>query len=92
MPAECGRNRRPTTIPPLPTDYGHLEQLFEIQTLLAQSTGIEQACHELLSIVTKGMRVRTVVLLHTTQELDRTLSWAAQGIGPAELEQACTQS
>jgi len=89
MPAECGRNRRPTTIPPLPTDYGHLEQLFEIQTVLAQSTGIEQACHELLSIVTKGMRVRTVVLLHTTQELDRTLSWAAQGIGPAELEQAC---
>jgi len=85
IPAEGGRNRRLT---PVPRNYGRLEQLYEIQTVLARSTSIEQDNGEFLSIMTRGLRLRSVVLLDTTAELDRTFTWAALGIGSAEVEHA----
>ena len=89
MPAEGGRNRKLT---PVPRNYGRLEQLYEIQTVLAQSASIEQDNDEFLSIMTRGLRLRTVVLLDTTAELDRTFTWAALGIGSAEVEHACDEA
>jgi signal transduction histidine kinase len=79
---------RATTVPPLPADHDHLEMLYAIQTVLARSFDIEQACDALLPIVTRGLRIRTAVLLVTTEELHRSLQWGAAGIVPDELESA----
>ncbi len=77
-----------TTLPLIPTNYDQLAQLYEIQSVLAQSPGIQQACDAMLPIVTRALRIRTAVLLDTTQELRRDFAWAAGGICPAELEVA----
>lgn len=79
---------RTMTLPPIPMDYDRLEPLYEIQTVLAQPIGIEQACDALLPIVTQALCIRTAVLLDTTQELQRALMWAAAGIAPSVLEEA----
>ncbi len=79
---------RTTTLPPIPTDYARLEDLYEIQTVLAQSTAIEQAYNASVAIVTRTLQIRTVVLLDTTLDLHRAFTWAAAGSGPAELELA----
>jgi signal transduction histidine kinase len=79
---------RTTTVPPIPTDYDRLELLYEVQTVLAQGDGIEQACEALLPIVTRALRVRTAVLLDVTGDLVRAFMWAAAGIVPAELDEA----
>ena len=79
---------RTTTLPPIPSDYDRLQPLYEIQTVLAQPIGIEQACEAMLPIVTRLLRVRTVVLLDTTADLHRAFLWAAAGVPTADLEEA----
>ena len=82
------RRKRSTTLPPIPTEYDRLELLYEIQTVLTQPIGIEQACDTLLPIVTRTLRVRTAILLDTTRESSRALAWAAAGIAPSDVEKA----
>lgn len=79
---------RSTTLPPIPTDYSRLEDLYEIQFVLAQATSLEEACTTSLPILTRALPIRTVVVLDKAQELDRAFTWAAAGIGPAELDAA----
>jgi len=76
------------TLSPTPTDYARLEGLYEIQTVLARSIGIEQACEAFLPIVTRALSVRTAVLHDRTQGLYRAFTWAAAGIGQLELQGA----
>lgn len=73
---------------PVPADYGGLQRLCEIQTVLAGPGSIEQGCSAVASIMARGLRIRTVMLVDATQDRDRTLSWAAPGIGADEVEQA----
>ncbi|CAN5842441.1 hypothetical protein BH11MYX2_BH11MYX2_10280 [soil metagenome] len=80
--------RRSATLPPIPADYARLEQLYEIQTVLARSVDIQRACDELLPLMARVLEIRTAVLIDTTQELARTLMWAAEGVGAAELDHA----
>ena len=87
-PAEIAVRSWTTMLPSIPTDYDRLAQLYEIQSVLAQSSGIQQACEALLPIVTRALRIRTAVLVDTTQEFHRDFAWAAGGICPAELEVA----
>lgn len=81
----AGRSK-PATLNP--SGYDRLHQLYEIQTVLARSLGIEQACDAFLPILTRALSVRTVVLLDVAGELHRAFSWAAAGIERAELQQA----
>jgi signal transduction histidine kinase len=83
-----GAARRRSTWSPVPTDYKRLEDLYEIQAVLAQSTGIEQACTASLANVTRTLQIRTVVVLDMAPELHLGLTWAAAGIGPADLDLA----
>jgi signal transduction histidine kinase len=78
---------RTTTVPPMPTNYDRLELLYEVQTVLAQGNGIEQACESLLPIVTRALRVRTAVLLDVSGDLLRAYTWAAP-VSSDELEEA----
>ncbi len=78
----------PVTLPTIPTDYARLELLYEIQTVLARSIGIEQACDAFLPVLTRALSVRTTVLLDTTQGLYRAFTWAAPGLDPAEIQEA----
>ena len=77
---------------PIPTDYARLERLYEIQTVLARSIGIEQACDAFLPILSRALSVRTAVLLDLTYDLYRASTWAAAGIGPKELQEAHDQA
>ena len=83
-----GVRSRTTTLPPIPREYDRLEVLYEIQTVLAQPIGIEQACDVVLPIVTRALQVRTAVLIDATPERTRALLWAASGIGSADLDEA----
>jgi signal transduction histidine kinase/ActR/RegA family two-component response regulator len=79
---------RNTTLPPTLLDHDRIEPLYEIQSVLAQRVDIENACDAFLPIVTRVLPVRTVVLLDTTQGVNRALQWATAGIPGAELEAA----
>lgn len=79
-------------ISPIPTDYASLERLYEIQTVLARSIGIEQACDAFLPILSRALSIRTAVLLDLTHGLYRASTWAASGIGPVELQEANDQA
>lgn len=74
------------TKPPIPTEYDRLELLYEVQTVLAQRIGIEQACDGVLSIVTRALPVRTAVVLDRIQPT--ALMWAAAGLAPVALDEA----
>ena len=85
---EIGPRSRTPTLPPIPSDYDRLEPLYQIQTVLAQTIGIEQACDAVLAIVTRVLRVRTAILLDMTKELQRAMVWAAAGIASTEIDNA----
>ena len=86
-PAELSdAGARPGT--PRPSDYDRLQLLYEIQTVLARSISIEHSCDEFLPILTRALRVRTVVLIDLAGDLHRGFCWSASGIDRAELQQA----
>ena len=74
------------TKPPIPTEYDRLELLYEVQNVLAQRIGVEQACDALLSIVTRSLRVRTAVVLDRVQPT--ALLWTAAGLATAAVDEA----
>lgn len=73
---------------PIPADYEGLVQLCEIQTAIARSTSIAQACATTLSIMAKAMTVRTAILLDAARDVHLAFAWAAEGIDPFALEVA----
>ncbi len=83
-----GRARSSTLPPPIPAEWTRLEPLYTIQTVLAQASGIEEACDRFLPVVTRVLQIRTAVLLDTRQELLRALMWGAAGLAPESLDEA----
>jgi signal transduction histidine kinase len=75
-----------TTLAPAPPDYGRLEQLYGIQTVLAQPLAVELACDAILPMVARVLRIRTAVLLDATPR--RAFTWAAEGISEADVTDA----
>ncbi len=75
-------------VTPTLTDYARFEALYEIQTVLASSNGIEQACGAFLPILTRTLSLRTAVLTYMMEGLDRAFTWAATGVGPLEAHEA----
>ncbi len=86
-PRDRVRARRapPSSPPPTPPDYDRLEPLFAIQAVMVGSTSLDQTCDAILPIVTRALRVRTVVLLDTADPTPRALMWAADGVDGAAL-------
>jgi signal transduction histidine kinase len=74
------------TPPPVPSDYFRLEQLYEIQTILAQPIELEIACEAILPLVARSLRVRSVVLLDTIPK--RALAWAAPELAEGDVRHA----
>jgi len=68
--------------------FRRLGHLYEISKLLAQFETLEETVLGVLEVATRTLSLRSAVLVETPPHHERVIVWHAQGVEPAEVEEA----